>query len=221
MIFSTALIATIISSVAAIDWNRDQNGDWASNCDFPGNDISWQQTEGPQCSAYCRSVPGCTQYSYYQGWCYAKSGGLGRNNAIDKQDVTCGINNPPSTPPPPSGNGYCQAELSAKRQQYRGINSPLSWNQDFANRAASVANPWVGHHDLGNGAGGFVGGQIMAGTEDCNYAIQLWVENEMTAWGNGVCKDGEAGGHCRIILNPGYHNVGCAHTGGNAVCDFN
>ncbi|KAJ3321151.1 hypothetical protein HDV06_004604 [Boothiomyces sp. JEL0866] len=97
--FSLALLATIITSSAAINWNRDQNGDWASDCDFPGNDISSQNTAGPDCSAYCRSVSGCTQYAYFNGVCYAKYGGLGRNSAVYKQGVTCGINNPPT------GNG--------------------------------------------------------------------------------------------------------------------
>ncbi|KAJ3320206.1 hypothetical protein HDV06_005450 [Boothiomyces sp. JEL0866] len=95
------LLAFIISSTSAINWNRDQNGDWASDCDFPGNDIANQQTDGPSCSAFCRSVSGCTQYAYFQGVCYAKSGNLGRNDAVYKQGVTCGINNPP-------GNNGCQ-----------------------------------------------------------------------------------------------------------------
>ncbi|KAJ3275387.1 hypothetical protein HDV01_000679 [Terramyces sp. JEL0728] len=112
---------------------------------------------------------------------------------------------------------YCDDKLSAKRYQYRGISTPLNWNQDFADRAAAVANPWVGHHDLGDGAGGFVKGQIMAGTEDCDEAIKLWVENEMTSYGSGTC----SGGHCKIILDDGFTNVGCAASGGNLVCDFN
>ncbi|KAJ3309598.1 Chitinase 1 [Boothiomyces sp. JEL0838] len=104
MFIGYALIATIVTSVAAIDWNRDQNGDWAADCDFPGNDIANKQTDGPSCSAFCRSVSGCTQYAYYQGVCYAKSGSLGRNNAVYKQGVICGINNPPGN----TGGGSCQ-----------------------------------------------------------------------------------------------------------------
>ncbi|KAJ3320195.1 hypothetical protein HDV06_005439 [Boothiomyces sp. JEL0866] len=104
------LLAFIISSASAINWNRDQNGDWASDCDFPGNDIANQQTDGPSCSAFCRSVSGCTQYAYFQGVCYAKSGNLGRNDAVYKQGVTCGINNPPGNNGCQCGSGECLSQ---------------------------------------------------------------------------------------------------------------
>ncbi|KAJ3316997.1 hypothetical protein HDV06_002213 [Boothiomyces sp. JEL0866] len=140
--FSAALILAIASIASAqIQWNRDQNGDWASDCDFPGNDISWQQTQGPDCSAYCRSVSGCTQYSYYQGWCYAKSGGLGRGNAVVKAGVTCGINNPPGNPTPsgPGGDIANAVQLMNNLRGSLGV-SPLSYDNGLQSGAQNQAN---------------------------------------------------------------------------------
>ncbi|KAJ3267596.1 hypothetical protein HDV01_004669, partial [Terramyces sp. JEL0728] len=88
--------AAIFSTASAISWNRDQNGDWAHDCDFPGRDIAHGYTTGEKCSAFCQSVKGCTQYAFLNGVCWAKDGSLGRNDATVKAGVVCGINNPPS-----------------------------------------------------------------------------------------------------------------------------
>lgn len=119
--------------------------------------------------------------------------------------------------------GLCTAELNAKRQQYRGINTPLNWNDAFAQRSLQVANPWVGHWGLGEGPGGFVTGQIEAGpgVSDCSQAVGLWVENEMSS--PGVCAAPVAPAtttHCSIILDSGATQVGCAQSGNVIVCDF-
>ncbi|KAJ3321152.1 hypothetical protein HDV06_004605 [Boothiomyces sp. JEL0866] len=90
------IIAAFISTSLAINWTRDKNGDWAHDCDFPGRDITSGRTTGEACSTFCRSVKGCTQYAFLNGICWAKNGNLGRENAIVKKGVVCGINNPPS-----------------------------------------------------------------------------------------------------------------------------
>ncbi|KAJ3267893.1 hypothetical protein HDV01_003797 [Terramyces sp. JEL0728] len=116
----TAFFATIISCAYAIDWQHDQNGDWAHDCDFSGNDISNKPTTGELCSAYCRSVSGCTQYSFFNGVCYAKSGNLGRNNAVGKSGVVCGINNPPSSNSPTTSDCGCAAGQCMSQWGYCG-----------------------------------------------------------------------------------------------------
>ncbi|KAJ3310960.1 hypothetical protein HDV04_004477 [Boothiomyces sp. JEL0838] len=108
--FKNTLVAALFSSAVAIDWTRDKNGDWAHDCDFPGRDIASGRTTGELCSAFCQSVKGCTQYAYLNGICWAKNGNLGRENAVVKKGVTCGINNPPSNPSCGCAAGQCMSQ---------------------------------------------------------------------------------------------------------------
>ncbi|KAJ3251051.1 hypothetical protein HK103_002916 [Boothiomyces macroporosus] len=116
----------------------------------------------------------------------------------------------------PTATNLCTAQLNQRRLKYRNISTPLIWNQQFANRALQVANPWIGHWGLGAGPGGFVGGQIWAGVSSCDEAMSMWVEGEMSS--PGVCQPGIT--HCGIILDFGYTIVGCAESGPSIVCNF-
>ncbi|KAJ3268154.1 hypothetical protein HDV01_003367, partial [Terramyces sp. JEL0728] len=213
---TSAFIAALISSVSAIDWNRDQNGDWASNCDFPGNDISWQQTEGPQCSAYCRSVSGCTQYSYYQGVCYAKSGGLGRANAVYKQDVTCGINNPPQGNP--DGDIGNAVQLMNNLRSSLGVGS-LSYDNGLQGGAKTQADSLASQ-------GCTLDHQGKISNLFAYYGVSGIPGNMFTSSANGWIGEGPGPypdhGHYNLIANQAGWNVnrvGCAAAfNGNSKC---
>jgi hypothetical protein len=126
----------------------------------------------------------------------------------------------PPTPHDIPVTGLCLAELNAKRQKYRGINTSLRWNQSFAKRAILTANQWstLGHSGTGPGEGGFITGQVMAHLP-CGLAADAWIEGEFDS--PGKCKRWDDGGaHCQIILNPRQVQVGCSYSSGNTVCNF-
>lgn len=62
-----------------IIWN---DGDWALNCDFPGNDFANEGGAGELCSTMCRNTPDCTHYAWAYNVCYKKKGPVTKSNAI-------------------------------------------------------------------------------------------------------------------------------------------
>jgi len=84
----TLLLYTHLTS--SINWQ----GDWALDCDFPGQDLTNQQTPGDQCSSTCATTPGCTHFSwnpYLGGTCWLKTGPAAKSTAIDLPGTVCGI----------------------------------------------------------------------------------------------------------------------------------
>lgn len=102
-----AVISLLMGSSVSIDWN----GNWALNCDFPGNDLSSAQTRGEDCGGRCASTSGCTHFTwtdYNGGTCWMKTNSVSKANAVNKYDssAVCGvINDGPGPQPGPSGAG--------------------------------------------------------------------------------------------------------------------
>ena len=74
------------------------------DCDFNGGDMGREQSKGEECGGKCSATPGCTHFSYQDGWCYKKSGTITQNNAFVKKGVMCGIIDGSS--PSPSGKYF-------------------------------------------------------------------------------------------------------------------
>ena len=76
-----------------INWNGNN---WATSCDFNGNDLSNVQTSADQCGPKCSTTPACTHFTWTQyngGTCWMKQGQISKSDAIQTNDPTmvCGV----------------------------------------------------------------------------------------------------------------------------------
>lgn len=113
-----------------------QTGDWAMNCDFPGNDDGNAGGRGEDCSNMCRAKSGCTHYAWFNGICYYKKGPITKDRAIyvspsEKPGLVCGITQETLTGGPKKGE--------------------LVYSDDF-NSIADVTNNW--NQEIGGGGWG-------------------------------------------------------------------
>ena len=94
---------------AQIQWQ----GNWASNCDFFGNDLSSAICRSEECGGKCANTAGCTHFSWSitdGGTCWMKNkkGGISKGEAIYKLGAMCGFveNSAPGPDPlPDTGSG--------------------------------------------------------------------------------------------------------------------
>lgn len=75
-----------------IAWNGNN---WASYCDFYGNDLSNAKVPGEQCGGRCVATDSCTHFTWTNfegGTCWMKSGQISPNNAVESSDrsAVCG-----------------------------------------------------------------------------------------------------------------------------------
>ncbi|CAF1087232.1 unnamed protein product [Adineta steineri] len=80
---------------ATIHWNATN---WATSCDFPGNDLSYVFIPSMFCNAKCLLTQGCTHYTwttFNTGSCWMKKNNMSRADAILTNDssMICGIVN--------------------------------------------------------------------------------------------------------------------------------
>ena len=74
----------------AIDWQ----GNWAQNCDFPGNDITSVLVTSELCGPKCSETQGCTHFTwsiYKGGLCWLKDGNVCKTQAKWHEPVICGV----------------------------------------------------------------------------------------------------------------------------------
>ncbi|GAV00590.1 hypothetical protein RvY_11416 [Ramazzottius varieornatus] len=79
-------------------------GNWALDCDFPGDDLFIHQfSESTQCDLACLNTPGCTHFAWSDiggGTCGLKEGGKSKEDAIKVTDQSvvhmCGVAQPVS-----------------------------------------------------------------------------------------------------------------------------
>ena len=74
-----------------INWARGYKAIWSKSCDFNGNNIVRKKSKAKDCEFTCRLTSGCTHYSWFDGWCYAKTGLVKKNDAVVKSGMVCGI----------------------------------------------------------------------------------------------------------------------------------
>ncbi len=95
------------NAVGVISWNDGQDGPWAFNCDFFGNDLSNEPSNGEECSGRCKKKNDCSHYTwskYKGGTCWMKKGLISKSNAKKVSDeFVCGIINTASSEPSSSG----------------------------------------------------------------------------------------------------------------------
>ena len=97
----------------AINWNDN----WASACDFSGNDMGSVQVRGEDCGGRCAQTSGCTHFTwttYNGGTCWLKSGSVSKSDASSTNDdsTVCGIVENSS---PNSGSGSTLYNVLATR----------------------------------------------------------------------------------------------------------
>ncbi|CAF0981790.1 unnamed protein product [Adineta steineri] len=78
-----------------INWNGTN---WATSCDFPGNELSNVLIASKFCSAKCIQTQGCTHYvwsTWNNGTCWMKKNNISKTDAIltDHPTMICGIIN--------------------------------------------------------------------------------------------------------------------------------
>ncbi|CAF3140626.1 unnamed protein product [Rotaria sp. Silwood2] len=76
-----------------IQWNGNN---WATSCDFRGNDLYSVQISAELCGGKCAKVQGCTHFTWTQyngGTCWLKSGAVSKSDAFSTNDSTmvCGV----------------------------------------------------------------------------------------------------------------------------------
>jgi hypothetical protein len=79
-----------VHNVHGINWQ----GNWATDCDFTGNDLSNFQTNGADCGGKCAQTSGCTHFawnSYNGGTCWLKESEVTKDDAIVSSGVVCGV----------------------------------------------------------------------------------------------------------------------------------
>jgi len=90
---SSLVIVLFIHYVHGINWNGNN---WATGCDFTGNDLSNVQIRGEDCGGKCAETSGCTHFTWTTfngGTCWMKKGFISKNNAVSTNDqsVVCGV----------------------------------------------------------------------------------------------------------------------------------
>ncbi|KAJ3199519.1 hypothetical protein HK099_003122, partial [Clydaea vesicula] len=74
----------------AIDW---KGNNWAIGCDFNGHDYKSisQPNSGDKCGQSCHDDSPCSHWTWSQGVCYLKNGGLSQGNAVKTgENTSCG-----------------------------------------------------------------------------------------------------------------------------------
>lgn len=96
-----ALISLLLCTAAAeINWKYSWNSNWAHDCYFSGNDISWSHISVSLCPLACAQTAGCTHYVWSNfggdegGKCWMKGSPVLTTDAIPaltKPRIECGI----------------------------------------------------------------------------------------------------------------------------------
>ncbi len=120
------------------------NGNWALNCDFPGNDVTSVKTPSELCSEKCQQNPICTHYAwtrYDGGTCWLKSGKICKDKAVWNNAVgsVCGV---------------VREDCSGTTGDLGGSQiGALIWSDEFQYSGAPSTSVWreeVGGHGWGN-----------------------------------------------------------------------
>lgn len=90
---STILCGLVAKAAQPINWGSNN---WASACDFIGNDLTSVRLFDYQCGEKCEATSGCTHFTwtgFNGGTCWMKSGSTSKSNAIFTNDynMVCGI----------------------------------------------------------------------------------------------------------------------------------
>ena len=93
------LISKTRAAPKTLDWTTDTLSKSASQCDFPGNDLSCQPSNSTSdCVNSCANTVGCTHYIWFSingGTCCVKDGIVTIYNAVSVPTTeftsTCGI----------------------------------------------------------------------------------------------------------------------------------
>jgi len=70
------------------------NGNWAHDCDFPGNDLKSAAISGELCGQTCYETEGCSHFTWSKhkgGTCWLKKGNVGKASAVPSNGAVCGI----------------------------------------------------------------------------------------------------------------------------------
>ncbi len=88
-IFLILVLIAFASVRAQIKWvnNINNNGKWATGCDWPGNNISSLVTPVENCGPTCAATPQCTKFTWLSdSTCLLKSGSTALSNAVVSKD---------------------------------------------------------------------------------------------------------------------------------------
>jgi len=75
----------------SVEW---LNGNWAHDCDFPGNDLKSVASSGESCGQTCYETEGCSHFAWSKhkgGICWLKKGNVGKANAVWNKGAVCGV----------------------------------------------------------------------------------------------------------------------------------
>lgn len=153
----------IIECASAINWQ----GNWAHDCDFPGNDLKRERSDGDQCSTKCRQTSCCTHYSwtnYEGGTCFMKKNSVSKGNAVPKQGskIVCGVLEDPSVCVVGGGQndgntGDCANNIGGGCTDGGDGTSiqkgELIWSDEFNGSGAPSSDNWIQMTDAGHGWG--------------------------------------------------------------------
>lgn len=132
----TSLFITLacIAACNATNWQ----GDWALNCDFPGNDFRDVRASGEKCTDICKSTSGCTHFtwnSYMGGTCWLKKGPVNKDDAKYLAGAVCGVVGPQTN----DGSSLHKGEVVWSDEfNYSGPPSSEKWEQ--VNRGDGFGN---------------------------------------------------------------------------------
>lgn len=87
------LISCLVFCVFTFNWQKNDQDEWAINCDFRGDDYGKAAIKGEDCIRSCHQKLGCTHFTWHGGWCYFKTGQVNKNDAIWKPFSACGVIN--------------------------------------------------------------------------------------------------------------------------------
>lgn len=82
--------SVLLLSGQTINW---QPGNWASACEFRGNDLTSATVLSKDCGGLCYRTQNCTHFTWSSGTCLMKKGPISKDKAIASADKTknCGI----------------------------------------------------------------------------------------------------------------------------------
>ena len=67
------------------------NGNWAHDCDFPGNDLKYVAIKGELCGQTCYDTKECTHFTWSNYTCWLKKGNVGKEIAVPSKGAVCGV----------------------------------------------------------------------------------------------------------------------------------
>lgn len=90
------LLALLVLSSSAIVRGIRWNGNWAFDCDFPGNDLTSMPSSLKNCKRLCEDDARCSHYTWSEfkgGLCKLKSGKVSKLDAVDTSNngMMCAI----------------------------------------------------------------------------------------------------------------------------------